>query len=267
MRCRTRFLAAGFVILALVAFTSIIPLGADDGQSAVLQKGDVVAGVTECDCGTWGDVDGDAPVTPTDVAYMVNFVYRNQDALVQPPACPNTAGDANCDGTVTPLDLVLYVNLVYRGNGLGWCGDPCGPSGSLVETGVCKSFVMGKTTDYTSPDSDCVAYEYDGLNVLTLRHINAGFNCCPDPIYAEILIEPGLITIDEFEGMEAGGCDCLCLFDLDYEFNNLAPGEYTIRINGLYLDGDDEPIEFTVDLASNPSGKYCVYRDHYPWGY
>lgn len=266
--CRpTRFLAASMAILALVAFMPILLQSADNPQKPFQQLGDAMTGATACDCGTWGDVTGDGEITPLDISYMAKFVYKSLDALVQPASCPRAAGDANCDKAITPLDMILFVNLVYRSNGAGWCGDPCSPEASLVGTSECKSYQLGKSTAYVSPDSECVAYEYDGLNILRLTHINTGFNCCPEPIFAEILIEPGLITIDEFEGMELGGCDCLCLFDVDYEIINLPPGEYTIRINGLYLLPGEEPIEFTVDLAANPSGQYCVYRGHYPWGY
>ena len=61
-------------------------------------------------------------------------------------------------------------------------------------------------------------------------------------------------------------CDCLCLFDLDYEITNLPPGVYTIRVNEPYLWEGAEVLEFTVDLSAVPSGSHCVYRDHYPWG-
>jgi hypothetical protein len=109
-------------------------------------------------------------------------------------------------------------------------------------------------------------YTYDGESTLLLKHINAGFNCCPDEIIANITIEGNLITIEEDESLESGGCDCICLFDLDLEITNLQPGEYTIKVIELYVFPDDEPLEFTVDLSSSPSGIYCVERTIYPWG-
>ena len=88
----------------------------------------------------------------------------------------------------------------------------------------------------------------------------------PDEILADIGIQGNVITIQEDESLEpGGGCDCLCLFDMDYRIDNLPPGEYVIRVYGMYLLGA-EILEFTVDLASSPSGTHCVYRDHYPWG-
>lgn len=76
-----------------------------------------------CDCGVWGDVNGDMAVNPVDVVYMVNFVYKNQDARVQPPDCPYEAGDVDCNGQVNPVDVVYFVNYVYK-NQNAFC-DPC----------------------------------------------------------------------------------------------------------------------------------------------
>jgi hypothetical protein len=114
-----------------------------------------------------------------------------------------------------------------------------------------------------SPDEDCVQYEYDGTGVLTLKHVNAGFNCCPGKITADIDIENNVITIVEHESESA--CRCLCLFDVDYKIENLQPGEYEIKFAELYLDSGDDPLEFTCDLSQAPSGTYCVKRSHYPW--
>lgn len=138
-----------------------------------------------------------------------------------------------------------------------------GPAGRLVDYGGCKDFKGAEALDGAPPDKDCIEYMYNGERVLLLKHINAGFNCCPVEILADISIEGNIITIEESEAESA--CDCLCLFDLDYEIKNLQPGEYTIRIIEPYTTGDDEKLEFTVDLSSSPSGSYCVDRKHYPW--
>jgi M6 family metalloprotease-like protein len=69
----------------------------------------------ECDCGAlWGDLDDNAHLDPVDVAYIVKYVYKSQDARVQPPNCPHEVGDVNCDNSVTPLDVSFYVNYVYK---------------------------------------------------------------------------------------------------------------------------------------------------------
>jgi hypothetical protein len=53
---------------------------------------------------------------------------------------------------------------------------------------------------------------------------------------------------------------------VDYKINNLPPGEYTIKVNEVYLEEGDELLEFTVNLPPSPySGIFCVFRSHYPW--
>jgi len=244
MSTKIRFLAGGLIIVALLLF----------GTSAL------------CDCGpVWGDVNDDGAINPQDVTYMVQFVYFQNDMRVQPPDCPLEAGDVTGDGNVNPQDVTYYVQYVYMTNDM-FCDDPCGPNGYLVSSFGCKTFGT-RTPMYDAPsDQDCIEYQYDGESVLLLRHVNAGFNCCPDSLTARIRIREGMITIDEAELLYSGGCYCLCLFDVDYEIVDLPPGEYTIRINGMYLLEGDEVLEFTVDLASSPSGSFCVPRDHYPWG-
>ena len=65
-----------------------------------------------------------------------------------------------------------------------------------------------------------------GGDTLLLRHVNAAFNCCPGEITAEISISNDTITIVERESQP--GCHCLCLYDLEYRFENIEAGTYTI---------------------------------------
>jgi len=83
----------------------------------------VVTGEVTCDCGVWGDVNGDGQVNPVDVVYMVNYVYKNQDARIPPPVCPFEPGDVDCSYSVNPVDVVYMVNFVYK-NQNAFC-DPC----------------------------------------------------------------------------------------------------------------------------------------------
>ena len=80
-----------------------------------------------CDCGSaWGDLDNEGLVNPTDVVYLVDYIYKNTDARVQPPACPVEAGDMNCDGQLHAADVVILVNLIYKVTDQR-CADPCSP--------------------------------------------------------------------------------------------------------------------------------------------
>jgi len=79
-----------------------------------------------CDCGVWGDVNGDEAINPVDVVVMVQYVYLSNDIRVQPLYCPRDAGDVNCDGAINPVDVVFYVQYVYLTNNM-FCPDPCSP--------------------------------------------------------------------------------------------------------------------------------------------
>ena len=204
-----------------------------------------------------GDVNLDYEVNVSDVIYIVNYLFKNG-----PAPDPMEIGDINCNGEITVVDVVYLINYLWK-NG----PQPgCFPAGSLIDYTGCKVLPFGIYTDSITPDQDCIQYEYDGESVLLIKHVNAGFNCCPDKIITTITIQDNIITIQEDETLENGGCDCLCLFDVDLRIIHLEPGEYTIKVTELYLDPEDIPLEFTVDLISSPSDTYCVQRNDYPWG-
>lgn len=209
-----------------------------------------------------GDVTGDGKVTLSDVVYTTNYLFKGgPPPLCSPEPYPSCA-DVNSDGQVSVGDAVYLINYLFKG------GPPpdCPASGILVNYTGCKTFQKRSTIDSTSPDQDCIEYEYDGESLLLIKHINAGFNCCPDSILADITIVDNLITIEEKESL-SNPCHCLCLFDLDLEITNLEPGEYTIRVIEPYVKSGEEQLEFSINLSTSPSsGSYCVKRDYYPWG-
>lgn len=135
------------------------------------------------------------------------------------------------------------------------------PTGSLVGFYGCKRRDSGGATT-TRLTQDCIEYEYLGGGYLLLDHLNTAFNCCP-VFEAGVAVEGDTIIVTEDE--ISGDCDCTCLFDLNYEIVNLAPGIYNVSVIQEYLYPTDEPLDFTMDLLSSPSGIHCVERDHYPW--
>ncbi|MEE9443458.1 MAG: dockerin type I repeat-containing protein [candidate division Zixibacteria bacterium] len=206
-----------------------------------------------------GDANGDWQVNVGDAVYIIAHVFKGG-----PPPESIEAGDANCDGNCNVGDAVYLINHVFRG-GLGPCAD-CPPTGTLTARSDCKSFEKTSTASESTPtNQDCIEYQYDGVGTLSLRHINAGFNCCPLDMIIDINIEDNIITIDESK--VEGDCSCNCLFDLDYEIQNLPPGEYTIVVSERFTFPDEELLEFSINLTSSPIGSFCVTRNYYPWGY
>ncbi len=65
------------------------------------------------------DVNCDNNISPLDVAYLVNFVYKGWDVL-----CRQELGDLDCNSEITPLDSVYLVNFVYKS--WPYPAQPCG---------------------------------------------------------------------------------------------------------------------------------------------
>ena len=140
-----------------------------------------------------------------------------------------------------------------------------GITGSITDHSDCKLF-KDANLKFTEPDTfSCINYSYDPANLkLSLQHINAGFNCCPEEIYCEIFTHNDTILIKELEKGQA--CNCLCLFDLDIEVNNVGQYKYVLKFIEPYADGLEELI-FGIDLTSGIAGEFCVDRHSYPWGF
>ena len=205
-----------------------------------------------------GDVDGNGSVNLLDVTYFIEILYTYP---IIPMPIPLELGDVSNDGVINILDMTYLINYLYKAGPEPECPDPAGPSGSLIDYLGCKEFPEGRGTP---TDSSCVYYHYDIAGNLFLKHINAGFNCCPDSLDADIIFEDNMITIEEIEF--GGLCDCNCLFDLDLEIIDLPPGVYTVYFHEPYRNPEDPVLEFELDLSVPTSGIHCVPRQHYPWG-
>jgi len=203
-----------------------------------------------------GDANGDLAINIADAVYLVSHIFKGG-----PAPDPAEAGDANADGSLNLADVVHIINHIFRGGPA-----PCaGPTAEVVQVSGCKTFDSGPGEKATL-NLDCVEYAYDGLATLTLTHVNAGFNCCPTRITADLSLVGNVLTITEGETFENGGpCYCLCLFDVEMVISGLPPGQYTIHVAELYVQNGDAPLEFSVDLSAAVSGSYCLERTYYPW--
>ena len=133
-------------------------------------------------------------------------------------------------------------------------------TGNVISQSDCKNF---KST-LTENNQSCLQYTYDEVSrTLHLTHVNAGFNCCPGDISCNINMGNLIISITEKE--EAPMCDCNCLFDIDIDVYQVNKSEFTIKLVEPYI-GDQEILEFDIDLSNSISGEFCVERNSYPWG-
>jgi len=163
-------------------------------------------------------------------------------------------------GMILTLLLLVLLSLVNCSSKTSLTTQPASlPSGTVVGYDGCISLQLLAST------SDCLDWEYTSEGTLEIRHVGAGFNCCPGEIYADITITGEEIVIEERE--QESACDCLCIFNVEYEVTNLKPGKYEIRVIEPYLRGEDEPLVCAIDVTMSSSGKCCAERNHYPWTY
>ncbi len=163
----------------------------------------------------------------------------------------------------------LFSGVLALASLAGSCASSSGPDpiGRLVSRTDCKSSGGASAGAASAPTSsqECVEYDYDGKSLLRLKHVNAGFNCCPGTISADIDVFGSTIRIEEKESSSL--CDCSCLYDLSYEIAALPPGTYRLTIVGPSQPDSDPPLTVDVNLGHAASGSCCVERTRYPWGY
>ncbi|MBN1952512.1 MAG: hypothetical protein JW801_15020 [Bacteroidales bacterium] len=160
--------------------------------------------------------------------------------------------------TLTALLLILWIS----------CDTPTiGPGiieGELVDHSECKLSKSALEGTETPDTLSCVEYSYDAsTRILTLRHINAAFNCCPGELGCIISEEENVISIRETE--EAPMCDCNCLYDLEISISGVEKDSYTIEIDELYIPEEND-LSFGINLKQKTEGSVCVVRKVYPWG-
>lgn len=161
------------------------------------------------------------------------------------------------------MKILKYFSILLVFISFGCKDEPIStPQGRVTKYSECKTFT-GFYKSINSRSESCVIYSYDGIGKLSLKHINAGFNCCPNGIFANINITGNKIIINEKEN--SSDCRCLCLYDVEIEVNNIIPGNYTIAFLEPYAEYGP-PLEFDANLTNAITDSICVGRNYYPWG-
>lgn len=135
-------------------------------------------------------------------------------------------------------------------------------SGRLVSNSGCLHDKAGNGIKLYDSLS-CAQYSFDAAShILRITHFNAAFNCCDLSISSEITMRNDTIIIREVEGLPL--CNCLCLFNLEFEIAGVNPQEYVIKFIEPYCM-DHDFLVFPVELSGTPSGTECVVRHFGPW--
>lgn len=134
---------------------------------------------------------------------------------------------------------------------------------SSVSSSECKKYGLKGVFDHPSSE-DCIQYKWINGDTLLIKHVNAGFNCCPQGFRAELKVSGDTLVISESENSSL--CDCSCLFDLDYHLTGITKGTWWIRVNEQYVQQSDaKKILFRIELLKDTESEFCVTRTGYPW--
>lgn len=134
----------------------------------------------------------------------------------------------------------------------------------LTNSPECKNIDKSAAFNEKADSLSCIEYTYNSESkTLILKHINAGFNCCPGKISFDATFSNDTLIIEESETSSL--CNCNCLYDLEMEFKNFTDQNFQIKIIEPYL-GNCEEINFRIDLKSDKNGEWCSVRKSYPWG-
>jgi len=134
----------------------------------------------------------------------------------------------------------------------------------LTEDPECNHLKSAETIRITPISQSCIEYSFDqSTKKLLIKHLNAGFNCCPESLWCTVTYRNDSIVIQEFE--KHMGCKCNCLYDLDIEIEGVESGKYQLRMIEPYV-GNQEKLSFELDLRTQIQGAFCVARKQYPWG-
>ncbi|MCD6347427.1 MAG: hypothetical protein J7L96_08415 [Bacteroidales bacterium] len=137
------------------------------------------------------------------------------------------------------------------------------PYVSLETDMLCKSRGVLKGEAPGAGES-CVWWEYDGDSTLILKHLNAGFNCCPEKLFTDLAIKGDTIEITERDSLQL--CRCNCFYDLDITVHHVKSQKFIVHFVEPFVTGLKDPLIFQIDLENQSSGKACQDRDYYPWG-
>jgi len=139
-----------------------------------------------------------------------------------------------------------------------------GISGKLISNSDCKSGLIMVVENETSDTLSCIEYEYTAEDkILHIKHINAGFNCCPGEISCTAKLSNDTIIVQESE--KSALCNCDCLFDLNIDISGVEEQKYYIQVKEPYC-GDQQKLYILIFLNKDKQGTICVTRKQYPWG-
>ena len=142
------------------------------------------------------------------------------------------------------------------------CNDDL-PDQSLNGTLSCNMQCKYDSGEKTLHNFTSVDYSYDSdTKTLTIKHINAGFNCCPDSLIAYFILSQNTLFINEIENNPK--CNCNCLYDLNFIIQGVDPSTDSLWFIEPNI-GTQNTLRFGIDLSNKKQGTVTLKRTQYPW--
>ena len=180
------------------------------------------------------DTNGDALVNVTDV---LNVIGNWGVGPFDPPG-----SDTNQDGVVDVTDFLRVIG--------DW--GPCPALGPHL-AGYSNSGCLPEGERLSPPCAGDDAFELvvEG-DRLTVTHLDATYNCCPDDIEVSLAVDEWLLVLTETEILVTP-CDCMCCYEVESTVESLAPGEYTVEYNWFdYETGQERCYTDVVVIGGEP---------------
>ena len=183
-----------------------------------------------------GDINGDGVANGIDVTFGVAYFKGGNPPPVDcHPFCPETpdpfyaAGDVNGSCSLNGIDITYFVAyLKGMQPALLFCPD-CPP----VTSGPRHSEIRGDCLGVSALDDSSYMYVEAIGNDLHIHHMYAFYQCCLEYFVDFQFAGNDITAVEQDFGPP---CDCLCTFNLESILYDLAVGEYTVTLIGIYGD-------------------------------
>jgi hypothetical protein len=193
------------------------------------------------DAGTWVSTSVAVGLGGPSAALNTCPADTNADGLVNVSDVLNVLGnwgagpfdppgsDTNDDGVVNIND---FLSVIADWGPCPWSGPHLGSysnSGCLPE---------GDRASPPCEGDDAFEFVVEG-DRLSITHLLATYNCCPEDIEVSLAVDEWLLILTEQEIL-AVPCFCICCYEVESTVEGLAPGEYTVEYWWFDYEADQE---------------------------
>lgn len=110
-----------------------------------------------------------------------------------------------------------------------------------------------------------ISWHYDAVaGALLLKHSNAALRNDGQNVSIRVRIEENIITV--LEKQREPGSGPLDLYDIEFAITDLPIRTYRVVVIEPYVQKEQRPLSFRLDLVENLTGAVSAGRTQAPWG-